>query len=132
MKKFIIILITITPFICVIAQGTLQVPSEYSTIQLAINASTDGDIVLIAPGTYYENINFIGKAITVASHFLTTGNATHINNTIIDGSQPSNPNIGSVVSFRSGEDTTSVLYGLTIKGGTGLIIQLLMCELAEV
>ncbi|MGB5286986.1 MAG: T9SS type A sorting domain-containing protein, partial [Ignavibacteriaceae bacterium] len=43
-------------------------------------------------------------------------------NTIIDGSQPSHPDSGSVVTFNSGEDTTSVLCGFTITGGTGTFI----------
>ena len=69
--------------------------------------------------TYYENINFKGKAITVASHFVLDQDTSHISKTIIDGSQPSNPDSGSVVYFVSGEDTTSVLMGFTITGGTG-------------
>ena len=76
-------------------------------------------MVLVDDGTYLENINFSGKAITVASNFIIDGDTNHINNTIIDGSQPSHPDSGSVVYFISGEDTTSVLCGFTITGGTG-------------
>jgi hypothetical protein len=75
--------------------------------------------VLVADNTYYENINFKGKAITVASYYLIDGDTTHINNTIIDGSQPTKPDSGSVVFFVSGEDTTSVLCGFTITNGSG-------------
>jgi len=102
-----------------LSPDTLNVPGQYSTIQAAIDAATDGDVVLVAEGTYYENINYKGKAITVASYFLLDGDTSHISNTIIDGSQPSHPDSGSVVSFISGEDTTSVLCGFTITGGTG-------------
>jgi hypothetical protein len=102
-----------------VLSDTLYVPGDYSTIQTAIDATVNGNVVLVADGTYFENINFKGKAITVASHFLIDGNESHIENTIIDGSQPSNPDSGSVVSFISGEDTTSVLSGFTITGGTG-------------
>ncbi len=97
----------------------INVPSDHSTIQAGINAATDGDTVLVAAGTYLENINFRGKAITVGSHFIINGNMSHISATIIDGSQPSDPDSGSVVTFDSGEDTTSVLSGFTITGGTG-------------
>lgn len=97
----------------------VEVPSGYPTIQAAINAAANGDTVLVAEGTYFENINFKGKAIIVASHFLMDADTSHISKTIIDGSRPSDPNKGSVVSFVSGEDTTSAIYGFTIAKGNG-------------
>ena len=49
----------------------LHVPGEYSTIQSAIDAAEDGDIVLVADGTYTgsgnRDISYKGKAITVMS-----------------------------------------------------------------
>jgi len=99
--------------------NVLRVPSQYSTIQAAINGAYNGDTVLVSDGTYYENIRFKGKKIVVASTYITTGDTLHISNTIIDGSHATNPDSGSVVSFISGEDTTSVLCGFTIRGGTG-------------
>jgi predicted GH43/DUF377 family glycosyl hydrolase len=99
--------------------GILEVPKMFSRIQEAINASKNGDTVLVSEATYFENINFRGKAITVASHFLIDQDTSHISETIIDGSQPSHSDTGSVVTFNSGEDTTSILMGFTITGGTG-------------
>ena len=36
------------------------VPDDQPTIQVGIDASADGDTVLVQPGTYIENINFNG------------------------------------------------------------------------
>lgn len=99
--------------------GIKRVPSEYTTIQSAINASVTGDTVLVSPGTYFENINFIGKKITVGSLYVTTLDETYILNTIINGSNPVNPDTGSCVLFINHEDSTSVLSGFTLTGGTG-------------
>ncbi len=101
----------------------IHIPADFPTIQQGIVAATPGDTVLVAPGTYFENINFLGKKpLLVASQFIMDGDTNHIANTIINGSQPLDPDIGSVVTFESGEDTTSVLCGFTITGGTGTLI----------
>ena len=97
----------------------LYVPAEFTTIQEAINAAMDGDTVLVDEGTYFENINYNGKAITVASLYFTDGDTSHISKTIINGSKPVHPDSASVVRFMSGEDTTSILCGFTITGGSG-------------
>jgi hypothetical protein len=104
------------------SQDTLHVPADYTTIQSAIDASNDGDIVLVDEGTYYENIKFNGKKILLTSHFILDSNSIHIDNTIINGSQSPNPDYGSVVTFNNNEDTSSVICGFTITGGTGTII----------
>lgn len=47
---------------------TLRVPSEYPTIQSAIDAAVDGDVVLLADGTYRGagNVDLVvGKTITI-------------------------------------------------------------------
>src|SRR5437870_11939876 len=87
--------------------ATINVPAGQPTIQAAINAAANGDTVLVAPGTYYENINFMGKAITVTS----SGGPSV---TTIDGGAA-----GSVVAFTSNEGTNSVLSGFTITNGLG-------------
>lgn len=48
------------------AGETIYVPDDYASIQEAIDAASAGDIVLVRPGTYYENIDLLGKAITVS------------------------------------------------------------------
>jgi hypothetical protein len=47
--------------------ATIHVPADQPTIQAAINVAANGDTALVAPGTYVENINFMGRAITVTS-----------------------------------------------------------------
>jgi hypothetical protein len=90
------------------AQTVIRVPLDYPTIQAAINASHSGDTVRVSPGTYVENINFSGKAITVVSE-------AGRDFTIIDGSKA-----GPVVRFNSGETANSVLEGFTVRNGQGL------------
>jgi len=87
------------------SQNTLTVPANYPTIQSAINAANNGDTVLVAPGTYVENINFSGKAVTVTS-------SNGAGATIIDGNHN-----GTVVTFNHSETLSSVLSGFTIRNG---------------
>ena len=86
--------------------------SALNSIQAGIDSCTIYDTVLVGPGIYIENINFNSMAIAVMSEY---GSDT----TIIDGSNPTHPDTGSVVLFISGEDTNSVLNGFTIINGTG-------------
>lgn len=88
--------------------ATIHVPADQPTIQAAIDAATDGDTVLVAPGTYYEAIDFHGKIITVTSEH---GAAT---TTIDAGGKP------TVVTFKSGETRNAILSGFTITGGRTL------------
>lgn len=99
----------------------LKVPQDYSTIQSAINAVKNHDTVLVSEGTYYENINFHGKNIVVASNYIFTKNIETIRNTIIDGSKPVVADSASVVMIVSAEDSTAVLEGFTITKGSGTL-----------
>jgi hypothetical protein len=46
----------------------LLVPSQFQTIQAAIDNAQNGDTVRIAPGLYSERVSIIGKAISVQSN----------------------------------------------------------------
>lgn len=87
--------------------ATIVVPDDYPTIQGAINAANISDTVVVRPGTYVENIDFVGKAVTVQSIY---GPAS----TIIDGG-----NVASVVTFANGEGMTSIIDGFTLTNGFG-------------
>lgn len=117
MKRiFISILFFVASF--VIAQ-IKHVPTDYEKIQDAIDDSKDGDVIIIEEGIYYQQINFKGKAITVASEFFIDDDTSHISKTIIDGSQIISQDSASLVYINSGEDSTSVLTGLTLQNGKG-------------
>lgn len=90
--------------------AVITVPGDYSTIQAAINAASNGDEIIVSPGTYTENINFNGKNIILRSTDPT--NPSIVDSTIIDGN-----NAGTVVSFYNTEDSTCVLAGFTIRNG---------------
>ena len=98
-------LLFVAPPLTAHAATTLNVPANFATIQAAINAASDGDTVLVAPGTYTESIDFLGKAIAVES-------AQGPGGTTIDGGSQA-----TVVSFHSGESRAAVLQGFTIQHG---------------
>jgi len=121
MKTKLFITIIMSSFIFIASAQIIHVPEDHSSIQAGINAASNGDTVLVAHGTFYENVRFNGKAITVASEFITENDSSHILNTIIDGSQASNPDSAATVMFVNNEDTTSIIYGFTITGGSGVL-----------
>jgi hypothetical protein len=82
----------------------------YGYIQQAINGANAGDKIEVGPGTYYENINFGGKNITLTS--LDPNSPSVVATTIIDGN-----NAGSVVTFSGSETSSCKLLGFTITGG---------------
>ncbi len=73
------------------------------SIQAAIDAASPGDVIEVPAGEYVENLDFLGKAVTVR------GVGPH---TVIRGN-PGAP----VVVFGTGEGPDSVLDSVTITGG---------------
>ncbi|MCF7913448.1 MAG: T9SS type A sorting domain-containing protein [Candidatus Cloacimonetes bacterium] len=111
MKKLFLLLLFLGVLRGLFAE-TYYVPEDYGTIQGAIEGVIDGDIVIVSPGVYEENINFIGKAITLGSLYYTTQDTSYIAETIIDGGD-----LNSVVVFENEEESTTVLTGFTITNG---------------
>ena len=84
--------------------ATIHVPADQPTIQAGINVALDGDLVLVAPGTYLENIEIGGRQITVEGE-------QGADVTVIDGNQT-----GSVVRFMDSSGD-SILDGFTVTNG---------------
>ena len=97
----------------------IRVPADKPTVQSAIDSAKNRDTVLVNPGTYYENICFKGKRIVLTSRYYEAADTSFIGSTVLNGSTPLNSDTGSVVRITNGEDSTAVLQGFTITGGSG-------------
>lgn len=100
-------------FIASAEAATLTVSSSgpYTSIDAAIAAAAPGDVVEVAPGTWYGAFSFGGKGITVRS---THGAAV----TVIDGQGAS-----AAVLLTSGEGPDAVLEGFTVVNAGRLGVQ---------
>jgi hypothetical protein len=86
--------------------GSGTVGDPFCSIQAGIDAAVGGDTVLVAPGTYFEGIDFLGKPITVrgdqgAAVTTIQGDYTYL-----------------LVQFENGEGRDSVLDGMTLTKGS--------------
>ena len=99
-------------FVTTARAAIINVPGDQPTIQTAINIAVNGDEIIVAPGTYFETINFLGKAIIVRS--TDPDDPAVVQSTIINGN-----GAGSVVGCTNGEGPDTVLSGFVITGGSG-------------
>jgi predicted outer membrane repeat protein len=87
----------------------LHVPRDYPTIQAAIDASVNGDHVVVAPGVYKEAIDFNYRVIIVRS---TEGPGQ----TVIDATGR------KTSAVRAVGEIGAVMEGFTITGGIGTMV----------
>lgn len=101
------ILVVFLAFQSIGLSATWYVPTDFSLISTAFNSPlvTDGDTIIVLPGTYVDNIDFNGKGVTLMSR---NGPGA----TIIDGNQN-----GSVFTLDNNEGNSAVIDGFTIQNG---------------
>jgi len=85
--------------------GIINIPDDYTTIQAGINASINGDTVLVQPGKYKGGFSFNNKKIIVGSLFIINNDTNYISQTIIEDGG---------VTFKNREDSTTILIGFTV------------------
>jgi len=113
MKYFPVLRIAVLSMIFVLTVSstavciTIHIPIDYLKIQDAIKAASTGDTIIVDPGTYMENLDFLGKDITVRSRL-----GPEV--TIIDANMQD-----SGVVFINGETESAILDGFTITNGCG-------------
>jgi hypothetical protein len=83
-------------------------PADFARIQDAIDSSWDGDIIVVKPGTYSENVSFNGRAVTLTSQ--DPDDPSVVQSTVIKATSDYS------VSFKWNEGNSSVLTGFTITG----------------
>ncbi len=92
---------------------TLLVPQQFQNIQAGIDAAKQNEKVLVAPGTYYENLSFNGDDILVTS--IDPNNPAVVTATVLNSISEE-----SLVTFTDGETADCVLAGFTVIGNNNI------------
>ncbi len=91
-----------------IENGSDQFP--FGSIAAALSTASEGDVITVEPGTYWENLTFPGPDITLTSR--DPNDSDCVASTVIDAN-----GAGSAVIFDKGESPDCTLTGFTITGG---------------
>lgn len=124
MPKVSSLIIVVFMFACINLVGAVLEVGQteeflYNTIQSAVNSATEYDTVLVHPGRYIENIDIYEKSLTLCSLFLTTGDISYIDSTIIDGNKEDTV-INAQHYIYSSVSRIIKISGLTITNGNSL------------
>lgn len=92
--------------------ASLIVPDNFPTIQAAIDAASPGDMIIVRPGTYAENLT-LNKAVTLTAETFDSSDPTH-NTTIIDGGVSS---LVPAITIPTGISPMPVIRGFVIQNG---------------
>lgn len=114
MKHFHFITIVFVASTLISNASIKYVPSDYLTIQLAIDNSSNGDSIIVNEGIYQENIVIDNKNIVLGSKFLMTNDTSFISKTVINGNKK-----GSVLSLLRGSQSGTCIAGFTLTNGSG-------------
>lgn len=97
-----------------VLSAPLRVPTDHATIQAAVDASADGDTILVAPGIHAGPVDLGAKRLALVSEHFLTGNPQAIAATVIDGG-------GGDFVLRIGDSERpgggSLIQGFTIRNG---------------
>jgi len=107
-NSFLRVLLFLLLVVVVSSAGIIHVPGDYSSIQAGLDAAQTADTVLVAPGTYFENLNWpITNGIKLIGEM---GPSL----TVIDGDS-----LGRVITIESSIDSSTVITGFIIRNGFG-------------
>ena len=126
--NFLKIVLTLLPIYVILISpadlyAQLLVPSQYSTIQAALNSALNGETIKVSPGTYYENLQWPN---TINIKLITDGDS---NNVFIDGGYNDrvinidNVNIGCLTIIKG----FTIMHGFnsnTVASGAGINVNI--------
>jgi len=82
----------------------INVPADYASIQDAVGAAASGDIVLVAPGDYYENVVGLGDGVT------------------LQGSGPDQTVLHGQIHYQGADSATVTGFTVTSAGASGMTV----------